>query len=106
MTLVTYSNNLIRQRALNDLEMLAKWDHSNGVQIMVHPQFHGWLLDLLMPYQDLANKYSKLEGSSLAVYDIGCKLHTLLLRNSCMSSEEEAYKKVNFLARWPNIIYH
>ena len=37
MTLVTYSNNLIRQRALTDLEMLAKWDSSNGMQIMMLP---------------------------------------------------------------------
>ena len=57
-----------------------------------------------MPYQDLENKYSKLQGSALAVYDIGCKLHTLLLKNACSSSEEEAYKKVNFVARWPNIL--
>jgi hypothetical protein len=104
MTLVTYSNNLIRQRALTDLEMLAKWDSSNGVQIMMLPQFHTWLLDLLMPYQDMANKYSKLQGSALAVYDIGCKLHTILLKNACTNSEEEAYKKINFVARWPSIL--
>jgi hypothetical protein len=50
MTLVTSSNNMIRQRALTDLEMLSKWDPNNGVQIMMLPQFHSWLLDLLMPY--------------------------------------------------------
>ena len=50
MTLVTYSNNIIRQRALTDLEMLAKWDGNNGSQIMMHPQFHSWLLEMLMPY--------------------------------------------------------
>lgn len=38
---------------------------------------------------------------SLAVYDIGCKLHTLLLKNACVNPEEDAYKKINFLARWP-----
>lgn len=71
---------------------------------MMHPQFHSWLLELLMPYQDLSNKYAKLEGSSIAVYDIGCKLHTLLLKNACINSEEEAYKKINFLSRWPAIL--
>jgi len=60
MILVTYSNNIIRQRALNDLEMLAKWDSNNGTQIMVHPQFHSWLLDLLMPFQDLSSRYNSL----------------------------------------------
>jgi hypothetical protein len=52
----------------------------------------------------MANKYSKLQGSALAVYDIGCKLHTLLLKNACVSSDEEAYKKLNFVARWPSIL--
>jgi hypothetical protein len=40
----------------------------------------------------------------LAVYDIGCKLHTVLLKIACINSEEEAYKKINFIARWPSII--
>ena len=71
---------------------------------MMLPQFHTWLLELLMPYQDLANKYQTLHGSSLAVYDIGCKLHTILLKNACTNSEEEAYKRINFVARWPTII--
>jgi hypothetical protein len=71
---------------------------------MMLPQFHTWLLDLLLPYQDMANKYSKLQGSALAVYDIGCKLHTILLKNGCFNSEEEAYKKINFVARWPSIL--
>jgi hypothetical protein len=52
----------------------------------------------------MANKYSKLQGSALAVFDIGCKLHTLLLKNACVSSDEEAYKKLNFVARWPSIL--
>ena len=41
---------------------------------------------------------------SLAVYDIGCKLHSLLLKNACINPEEDAYKKINFLVRWPQII--
>ena len=40
----------------------------------------------------------------MAVFDIGCKLHTLLLKNACTNSEEEAYKRINFLARWPMIV--
>jgi len=35
---------------------------------------------------------------------MGCKLHTLLLKNACISGDEEqAFKKVNFLSRWPSI---
>mmetsp|Transcript_10521 Transcript_10521/g.10594 ORF Transcript_10521/g.10594 Transcript_10521/m.10594 type:complete len:194 (+) Transcript_10521:572-1153(+) len=84
--------------------MLAKWDSYNGTRILFHPQFHCWILELLMPYQDLSNSYSNLSGPSLAVYDMGCKLHTLLLKNSFINPEEEAYKRINYIARWPQII--
>lgn len=57
-----------------------------------------------MPYEDMANKYARLQGSALAVYDIACKLHTVLLKIACINSEEEAYKKINFVARWPSIV--
>lgn len=83
----------------------ARWDSHNSTQILFHPQFHYWLLDLLMPYQDLTASYINLHGSALAVYDMGCKLHTLLLKTACMNPEEDAYKKLNFIARWPQVIY-
>ena len=36
---------------------------------------------------------------------MGTKLHTLLLKNSCTSLEEdEGFKKVNLLARWPTVV--
>lgn len=32
---------------------------------------------------------------------MGCKLHTLLLSNSCLNPEEEAFKKLNMISRYP-----
>jgi hypothetical protein len=32
---------------------------------------------------------------------MGCKLHTLLLSNSCRNPEEEAFKKLNMISRYP-----
>lgn len=32
---------------------------------------------------------------------MGCKLHTLLLTNSCINPEDEAFKKLNFISRYP-----
>ena len=32
---------------------------------------------------------------------MGCKLHTLLLTNSCKNPEEEAFKKLNLISRYP-----
>ena len=49
----------------------------------------------------------RLPESVRAVYDMGCKLHTLLLKNACTESdgaeEDEGLKKVNLLLRWPAI---
>ena len=32
---------------------------------------------------------------------MGCKLHTLLLTNSCINPEDEAFKKLNIISRYP-----
>ena len=57
-----------------------------------------------MPYQDFTSMQSILSESSRAVYDMGCKLHTLLLRNACTNPEEDGFKKINLLTRWPAMI--
>jgi hypothetical protein len=44
MTVVTYSSNLVRQRALQDMFMLAQLNNQNGQILLQHPQFHTWLL--------------------------------------------------------------
>lgn len=98
MILVAHSNNLVRQRALQDMFMLAQWDTQNGQLLLQHKSFHSWLLELLTPYQHEIKKSDQAK----AVYDMGTKLHTLLLKNSCLGPEEdEGFKKLNLLARWP-----
>ena len=32
---------------------------------------------------------------------MGCKLHALLVTNSCLNPEEEAFKKLNLISRYP-----
>ena len=32
---------------------------------------------------------------------MGCKLHTLLVNNSCINPEQEAFKKLNLISRYP-----
>ena len=58
-----------------------------------------------MPYQDFNLAHSVLSESSRAVYDMGCKLHTLLLKNACQNPEEVGFKRINLLSRWPAYIY-
>ena len=101
MKLVTHSNNMVRQRALQDMFMLAQWDSQNGQVILQHYVFHSWLLELLMPYQS-----DRSTDSAKAVYDMGTKLHTLLLKNACINpDEEDGFKKVNLLVRWPAVAF-
>ena len=49
-------------------------------------------------------QHSVMSESSRAVYDMGCKLHTLLLKNACLNPEEDGLKKVNLLTRLPALI--
>ena len=35
---------------------------------------------------------------------MGCKLHTLLLKNACQNPEEVGFKRINLLSRWPAYI--
>jgi hypothetical protein len=51
-----------------------------------------------MTYQQYTDEQDE---SYRAVYDMGCKLHTLLLTNSCLNPEVEAFKKLNMVARYP-----
>ncbi len=81
--------------------MLAQWDSQNGQVILQHYVFHSWLLELLMPYQS-----DRSTDSAKAVYDMGTKLHTLLLKNACVNpDEEDGFKKVNLLIRWPAVAF-
>ena len=64
-----------------------------------------------MPYQELiqllgkkSTQHTVMSESSRAVYDMGCKLHTLLLKSACLNPEEDGFKKVNLLTRWPALI--
>lgn len=79
--------------------MLAQWDSQNGHLILQHYAFHSWLLELLMPYQS-----ERSTDSAKAVYEMGTKLHTLLIKNACSNpDEEDGFKKVNLLVRWPAV---
>lgn len=98
MNLVGQSNNLLRQRALLDFYMLAQWDVQNGYILLYHQKFHSWLLDLLLPYQQFTDEQDE---NCRAVFDMGCKLHTLLVTNSCINPEQEAFKKLNLISRYP-----
>ena len=102
MNLVAQSNNLLRQRALLDFYMLVQWDTQNGHILLFHQKFHSWLLDLLLPYQQYIDEQDE---NCRAVYDMGCKLHTLLLTNSCINPEQEAFKKLNMISRYPLTVH-
>ena len=68
--LIKYSSDLIKQKALQDFQMLCKLNKSNCNHILESKFFYPWILDLLLPYQERLGKSSP-SGCSMAVYDIG-----------------------------------
>ena len=99
--LIKHSNDLLKQKALQDFQMLAKLNKINCAHIIENKFFHPWILELLLPYQiSLSN--DSLSGPSMAVYDIGSKLHTLVLLHSLLNEPRNRF--LYYLARWPLIL--
>lgn len=99
--LIKHSNDLLKQKALQDFQMLAKLNKSNCYHILENKFFHPWILDLLLPYQ-MSLSQEKLVGSSMAVYDIGSKLHTIVMVHSLINETKNRF--ILYLARWPLIL--
>lgn len=99
--LIKHSNDLLKQKALQDFQMLAKLNKHNCYHLLENKFFHPWILELLLPYQ-LSLAQDKLVGSSMAVYDIGCKLHTIVMMHSLINETNNRF--ILYLARWPLIL--
>jgi hypothetical protein len=103
MHLVKYSNNaLLKQKTLQNLNLLSQWQPLNNQIIANHRTFHPWLLDLLLSchVQALLSPLN-LKGSFLAVLDIGVKLHTTILKYALIN-DHQAYRKLHLITHWAN----
>lgn len=49
--LIKYSTDLLKQKALQDFQMLAKLNKQNCYHFLESKFFHPWILNLLLPYQ-------------------------------------------------------
>ena len=81
--------------------MLSKLNKINCSHIIENKFYHSWILELLLPYQQSATQ-ERLSGPSLAVYDIGTKLYTIVLLHSLISEPRNRF--IPYLARWPLIV--
>jgi hypothetical protein len=99
--LIKHSSDLLKQKALQDFQMLCKLNKSNCTHIIENKFFHPWILELLLPYQ-MNLSQEKLTGSSMAVYDIGTKLHTIVMVHSLVNEAKNRF--ILYLARWPLIL--
>lgn len=99
--LIRHANDLLKQKALQDFQMLSKLNKSNCTHIIENKFFHPWILELLLPYQ-MSLSQEKLTGSSMAVYDIGTKLHTIVMVHSLTNEAKNRF--ILYLARWPLIM--
>ena len=99
--LIKYSSDLLKQKSLQDFQMLAKLNKQNWSHFLENKFFHSWILNLLLPYQ-ISLSQDKLVGPSFAVYDIGKKLHSIVLTHSMVNDNKNKFTL--YLARWPLIL--
>ena len=99
--LIKYSNDLLKQKALQDFQMLAKLNKMNCYHFLESKFFHPWILNLLLPYQ-ISLSCNTLVGPSFAVYDIGKKLHSIVLTHSMVNETKNRFAL--YMARWPLIL--
>ena len=89
-----------KQKMMQDLYILLKWNQSNCSSILQFPEFHFFLLDILYDYQILLYT-NELEAHATAIWELGTKSHTVLLKHALMR-EHEGYKHALNLFVWLN----
>ncbi len=89
-----------KQKMMQDLYILLKWNQSNCSSILQSTDFHFFLLDILYDYQILLYT-NELEAHATAIWELGTKSHTVLLKHA-LYKESEGYKFAFNLFIWLN----
>ncbi len=66
---------------IQDMCMLLKWKPANCIPLLRIEEFHEFLLDLLFKLQ-LSLFDGELKGAQAAIWELGIKTYTLLMKNA------------------------
>ena len=94
--LTSNASENLRQKILQDLVMLTKWNSQNAVVLSQNSQWLYWLLDLLLN----SNNDSPV---GLMVADMGSRLHTLVLKE-IMTQDDDSWRFIKKMINWIDIV--
>lgn len=88
----------LRQKMMQDIYILVKWNPTNCSAVLQVPEFHSFLLDVLYDYQILLYT-SELREVPMMIWELGTKAHTVLLKHALIQ-DPEGYKQLQGLFVW------
>lgn len=88
----------LKQKMMQDMYILVKWNHANCTSVLQVQEFHQFLLDALYDCQILLYNDELKEGSMM-IWELGTKAHTVLLKHALLQ-DSEGHKYLQGLFTW------
>lgn len=79
MRLYKVTNDLVKERMIHELFVLAKLNQANCKSLLAIKEFHYFLLDILYDYQ-LTLFNNELKGVPMSIWEKATRAHTILLK--------------------------
>jgi len=93
-----HASEFVKQKMIQDLYMLVKWNTANRTALLGVPEFQYFLFDLLFGLQlNLMNE--ELRGVQAAIWELGVKTHTLLT-NFALLNLSESHQRLQSMFIW------
>ena len=93
-----YTSEIQKQKILQDIFTLLRGNSYNCDAILKIQEFHSFILDVLYDYQ-IQLFSNELERISQRLWELGRKIHTVLLKYA-LSQKPEGYKYLDNLFKW------
>ncbi len=88
----------VRQRMIQDLYMLVKWNSANCTALLGIPELEYFLLDVLYINQ-LTLFTEELKAAPAAIWELGVKTHTML-KKFALLNQPESHQRMQNLFTW------
>lgn len=101
---INYTDIILLQRFFQDIHLLLMNNRENCINLFKNNTFYIFLLEVTYKYYVIMNNESEdLDGSAIAIYDLGKKIHTEMILNTMLKDESLRslpMTKINFLLNW------